>query len=286
MTFKIITDSTADLPEIWAQENDVTVMGLAIQLNDETFETVGPNRLSSDILLREMEKGVKPTTSQVNVGQFEAVFQEALDRGQDVLYLAFSSALSGTHQSAIMAREMILEENPQAAIHIIDTKAATIGEGYLVMKAVEARAAGKNIQETIDEIIQLAPYLHTYLIVDDLNHLVRGGRLSKVAAMLGGIISMKPLISIDSEGQLASIAKIRGRKKGIAEMVERTLSDLNDDTVLVAYTGDRQPAEELKKRLLQEEAVKTVIVEPLGPVIAAHTGNNVLAILSIGKSRR
>ncbi|TCD45751.1 DegV family protein [Streptococcus sp. X16XC17] len=286
MTFKILTDSTADLPEKWVRENDVTVMGLAVQLNDQTFETVGPARLTSEILLREMEKGAQPKTSQVNVGQFEAVFQEAVDKGEAILYLVFSSALSGTYQSAVIARELIREEHPEAKIQIIDTKAATIGEGYLVMKAAEARAAGKTLEETIHEIVQLAPYLHTYMIVDDLEHLVRGGRLSKVAAMVGGLMNIKPLISINSEGRLESIGKIRGRKKGVAEMVARTLSDLNDDTILIAYTGDQQAAEELKERLLQESGVERVIVAPLGPVIAAHTGNNILALLSIGKSRR
>ena len=118
MTFKILTDSTADLDERWAQENDVELIGLTITLDDITYETVGPNRLTSDRLLEAMKEGGQPTTSQVNVGQFEEVFRRHAQNGDDLLYLAFSSVLSGTYQSAVMARDMILDEHPEAVIEM------------------------------------------------------------------------------------------------------------------------------------------------------------------------
>ena len=115
MTFKILTDSTADLDEQWAQENEVELVGLTITLDDTTYETVGPNRLTSDRLLKCMQEGAQPTTSQVNVGQFEEVFRRHAQNGDSLLYIAFSSVLSGTYQSAVMARDMILDEYPEAA---------------------------------------------------------------------------------------------------------------------------------------------------------------------------
>ncbi|CYU75724.1 DegV family protein [Streptococcus suis] len=286
MTFTIVTDSTSDLPISWVQENDVTVLGLTINLDGLTYETVGENRLTSAVLLDKMATGGLPTTSQVNVGQFEEVFEAAAKEGKEVLYLAFSAALSGTYQSAVIARDMVMDQYPEAVITIVDTKAATIGEGYLVMKAVEARAAGKTLAETKAIVEDLVPRLRTYLLVDDLNHLVRGGRLSKSAALIGGLVNIKPLLALNAEGKLEAIAKIRGRKKGIKEMLNLTLDNLDHSTVMVAYTGDIEAAEVTKATLLEDSRVTDVLLTELGPIIATHTGTGVLAILSINKKER
>ncbi|HFU3730280.1 TPA: DegV family protein [Streptococcus suis] len=286
MTFTIVTDSTSDLPISWVQENDVTVLGLTINLDGVTYETVGENRLTSADLLEKMETGGLPTTSQVNVGQFEEVFEAAAKEGKEVLYLAFSSALSGTYQSGVIARDMVLDAYPDAVIEIVDTKAAAIGEGYLVMQAAQARAAGKSLAETKALIEDLVPRLRTYLLVDDLNHLVRGGRLSKAAALIGGLVNIKPLLALNAEGKLEAIAKIRGRKKGIKEMLNLTLDNLDHSTVMVAYTGDLEAAEAIKATLLEDSRVTDVLLTELGPIIATHTGTGVLAILSINKEER
>ncbi|HIH7931988.1 TPA: DegV family protein [Streptococcus suis] len=286
MTFTIVTDSTSDLPISWVQENDVTVLGLTINLDGVTYETVGENCLTSANLLDKMATGGLSTTSQINVGQFEEVFEAVAKEGKEVLYLAFSAALSGTYQSAVIARDMVMDQYPEAVITIVDTKAATIGEGYLVMKAVEARAAGKTLVETKAIVEDLVPRLRTYLLVDDLNHLVRGGRLSKSAALIGGLVNIKPLLALNAEGKLEAIAKIRGRKKGIKEMLNLTLDNLDHSTVMVAYTGDIEAAEAIKATLLEDSRVTDVLLTELGPIIATHTGPGVLAILSINKKER
>ncbi|HEM6190520.1 TPA: DegV family protein [Streptococcus suis] len=286
MTFTIVTDSTSDLPTSWVQENDVTMLGLTINLDGVTYETVGENRLTSADLLDKMATGGLPTTSQVNVGQFEEVFEAAAKEGKEVLYLAFSSVLSGTYQSSIIARDMVLDAYPDAVIEIVDTKAASIGEGYLVMQAAQARAAGKSLTETKALIEDLIPRLRTYLLVDDLNHLVRGGRLSKAAALIGGLVNIKPLIAINAEGKLEPVAKIRGRKKGIKEMLNLTLDNLDHSTVMVTYTGDSEAAEAMKATLLEDSRVSEVLLTELGPIIATHTGTGALAIISINKEER
>lgn len=286
MTFKIVTDSTADLPVDWVKEEGITVLGLTINLDGVTYETVGENALTSEALLEKMQKGGLPTTSQVNVGQFESVFEEAAKVGQEVLYLAFSAALSGTYQSSVIARDMIKDTYPDAVIELIDTKAAAIGEGYLVMQAAKARKAGKTLAETKALVEELAPRLRTYLLVDDLNHLVRGGRLSKAAALIGGLVNIKPLLSLNAEGKLEPVAKIRGRKKGIKEMLSLTLDTLDHTTVMVAYTGEDTTAQEIKATLLEQPAVEEVLLASLGPVIATHTGEGVIALISIGKEKR
>ena len=282
MTFKILTDSTADLPESWTQEHDVQVLGLTIQLDGQTYETVGLDKLTSEQLLAKMESGSKPTTSQINVGQFEDVFRQYAQEGTAVLYVAFASALSGTYQSAVMAREMVLEVYPEAIITILDSKAASMGEGLLVMKAVEARAAGQSLEQTADLLQSLVPRVKTYFLVDDLNHLMRGGRISKAAALMGSLVNIKPIIAVTADGSLDSVAKVRGKKKAQAEVVRMTLETISEPLVVIAYAGEKEVAENVKEQILASEEVTEVLILPLGPVISTHTGPGTLGLFSIG----
>jgi len=120
MTFAILTDSTADLDQNWAKEHQVTILGLTIELEGTVYQTVGQDQLTSPELLEAMKNGAKPTTSQVNVGQFQETFKQFAKEGKDLLYVAFSSVLSGTYQSAVMARDLVLEDYPEAVIEIVD----------------------------------------------------------------------------------------------------------------------------------------------------------------------
>ncbi|RGN67506.1 DegV family protein [Streptococcus anginosus] len=283
MTFKILTDSTADLPESWALENDVQILGLTIQLDGTTYETVGDKKLTSEQLLSKMEAGSQPTTSQINVGQFEDIFRGYAEIGMPVLYIAFASVLSGTYQSAVMARDMVLEDFPEAVIRIIDTKAASMGEGILVMKAVEAKAAGQSLEQVVALIKSLVPKVKTYFLVDDLNHLMRGGRISKTAALMGSLVNIKPVIAVKGDGRLDSVAKVRGKKKAQTEVVCMTLEDIADPRVVIAYAGadSQEVAQVLKNQLLASEQVNEVLILPLGPVISTHTGPGTLGLFSI-----
>ena len=253
MTFKLLTDSTADLDENWATAHDVEILGLTIQLDGEIYETVGPNRLTSEKLLESMKNGGKPTTSQVNVGQFEESFRRHAQNGDAVLYLAFSSVLSGTYQSSMIARDLVLEEFPDATIEIVDTLAAAGGEGYLSVLAAAARDEGKTLEETKAMIIDILPRLRTYFLVDDLYHLMHGGRLSKTSAIMGSLANIKPLAH---------------------------------RTAVVAYANDLEGAESLKESLLEHDMIDEVLIMPLGPVISAHVGPGTLAVFTIGKDAR
>lgn len=286
MTFTIMTDSTADLNQTWAEDHDIVLIGLTILCDGEVYETVGPNRISSDYLLKKMKAGSHPQTSQINVGEFEKVFREHAKNNKALLYLAFSSVLSGTYQSALMARDLVREDYPDAVIEIVDTLAAAGGEGYLTILAAEARDSGKNLLETKDIVEAVIPRLRTYFLVDDLFHLMRGGRLSKGSAFLGSLASIKPLLWIDEEGKLVPIAKIRGRQKAIKEMVAQVEKDIADSTVIVSYTSDQGSAEKLREELLAHENISDVLMMPLGPVISAHVGPNTLAVFVIGQNSR
>lgn len=286
MTFKLLTDSTADLDEIWATAHDVEILGLTIQLDGEIYETVGPNRLTSEKLLESMKNGGKPTTSQVNVGQFEESFRRHAQNGDAVLYLAFSSVLSGTYQSSMIACDLVLEEFPDATIEIVDTLAAAGGEGYLSVLAAAARDEGKTLEETKAMIIDILPRLRTYFLVDDLYHLMRGGRLSKTSAIMGSLANIKPLLWLDATGKLVPLAKIRGRKKALKEVVSQATKSIAHRTAVVAYANDLEGAESLKESLLEHDMIDEVLIMPLGPVISAHVGPGTLAVFTIGKDAR
>ena len=286
MTFKIITDSTADLDENWANEHDVEILGLTIQLDGKIYETVGPDRLTSETLLESMKNGGKPTTSQVNVGQFEESFRRHAANGDEVLYLAFSSVLSGTYQSSMIARDLVLEDYPDATIEIVDTLAAAGGEGYLSVLAAAARDEGKTLEETKAMIVDILPRLRTYFLVDDLYHLMRGGRLSKTSAIMGSLANIKPLLWLDKTGKLVPLAKIRGRKKALKEVVSQATKSIAHRTAVVAYANDLEGAEVLKESLLEHEEIDDVLIMPLGPVISAHVGPGTLAAFTIGKEAR
>ncbi|MGT2929971.1 DegV family protein [Streptococcus dentasini] len=286
MTFKIITDSTADLNEDWANQQDIDILGLTITLDGKDYPTVGTDRITSDVLLESMQNGGQPTTSQVNVGQFEAAFRKYAEEKQSVLYLAFSSLFSGTYQSSLIARDLVLEDYPDACIEIVDTRAAAGGEGYLSILAAQMRDQGASLEEVKAAVSHIIPRLRTYFLVDDLYHLMRGGRLSKSSALLGSLVNIKPLLWLDAEGKLVPLAKLRGRKKGMKEMVNRALQDVETNTAIVAYANDEAGAESLKAQLLESPSISEVLMMPLGPVISAHVGPNTLAIFTIGHEPR
>ncbi|MBY5034423.1 DegV family protein [Streptococcus gallolyticus] len=286
MTFKLMTDSTADLSPQWLEEQGVSQLGMVLELDGIAYQTVGDDRITAPVLLEKMAAGGLPTTSQINAGQFETAFRRELEAGQPILYLAFSSGLSGTYQSALIARDMILEDYPEAVIEVFDTRAATLGQGLLVMKAVEARSQGMSLEETVNYLTELAPRVRSYVMVDDLQHLVRGGRLSKTSAMVGGLMNIKPLITVTAEGKLEAFGKVRGRKKAVKELITSSLMELAEPRVMVSYTGDWAAAEDVKTALLEHPQVEEVLIEHIGPVISTHVGTGCLAIFSIAQTNR
>ncbi|MBR2763595.1 MAG: DegV family protein [Lactococcus sp.] len=288
MTYKIITDSTTDLSDAYIAAHDVVMLGLTVTLDETTYQTVGLDRLTSDVLLEKMAAGAKPVTSQINVGQFSEIFKSVIQSGNDVLYLGFSSGLSGTYQSAEMAKQLVLDEIPSARITTVDTLAAASGEGYLVKEAVKLRDNGASLDEVVAAMQDLIPRLRSWVMADDLYHLARGGRISKTAATVGTLVNIKPIIDVDPEGQLRQVGKIRGKKKALKTLVANTLTDFDSayPHVMIGYSGEPDVAEEVKAELLQSDLITEVILTPLGPTIATHTGTGTIAIFSIGRTQR
>lgn len=289
MTFRIVTDSTADLSEDYLQKYDIEVLGMTVTIGDQTFPTIGENSLSNEHLLREIKAGKTVQTSQINSGQFSELFKKFISQNpeEEIVYLAFSSGLSGTYQSAVIAREMVLEEYPQAKITVVDTLAAASGEGFLVQEMVELRESGKSLTEALLIFEELILRLKSLFMVDDLNHLARGGRIPKAVAMVGTMANIKPLLTVDSEGKLTQLTKVRGKKKAIKSLVDMTLEEMDPaySRVIVAYSGSEATAQEVKELFLAQHVDK-VDIRPLSPTIVTHTGSGTLAIFSIAKKNR
>ena len=288
MTFEIMTDSTADLSPEYLAQNKITVLGMTVTIGQTTYETVGENRLDNATLLDQIKAGQEVQTSQINSGQFAEAFKTFAKAGQTLLYLAFSSGLSGTYQSAMIARDMVLEEFPEAQITVVDTLAAASGEGFLVEEVVKLRQAGKSLDEVLTVLSNLIPRLSSQFMVDDLNHLARGGRIPKAVALVGTMANIKPLLDVDPAGKLRSLSKVRGKKKALKALVDKTLENMDPayPRMIIAYSGTDEVAEEIKAQVLASGKLSDLAVRPLSPTIVTHTGAGTIAIFSIAQTPR
>jgi len=290
MTFQIMTDSTADLSQTYLDQHDIAILGMTVTIGDRTYETIGNGNWALDnaTLLAAIKKGETVQTSQINSGQFAEVFKTFAKKNEELLYLAFSSGLSGTYQSAVIARDMVLEEFPEAKITVLDTLAAASGEGFIVEEVVRLRDAGKSLTETLEILSVLTKRLQSRFMVDDLNHLARGGRIPKAVALVGTMASIKPLLDVDTEGKLRQVSKVRGKKKAINQLIDKTLEDMDMayPKVIVSYSGTDEIAQQIKSEIIEKSEITDVDVRPLSPTIVTHTGEGTIALFSIGKIDR
>lgn len=289
MTFKIVTDSCCDLPYTYLEANDVDFINMTIQLNGQELVDDLGKTFDFDAFLEKIKQGGMPTTSQVNIGRYIDFFRSFIKQNIPVVYLCFSSGLSGSYQGAMQAVEILKEEYDEVNIHVVDTKAASLGEGLLVMETIRLKNEGYSLSETLSWLAENKMKVQSWVTVDDLKHLERGGRISKAAATLGTLISVKPIINVDANGKLQSREKVRGRGKALKKVVDETIKGMEkpeNQTILIAHAGDLESAEKVKQMFEKEIQVKAIELYPLGPTITSHTGNGCIAVFSFGQERR
>lgn len=287
--FIILTDSTTDLPEHIAQELKLHVMPLKFNLDGKEYMNYLDNReLDPTEFFEKLKNGAKPTTSQVNPEEYVETLTPILKSGQDVLILAFSSALSGTFNSARIAAEELRETFKDRKIMLLDTKAASLGEGLIVyLTAKESMDKKLSIEETYEFASKLAPTVAHWFTVDDISHLVRGGRVSKVAGFIATVANIKPILHVSDEGKLISRHKAIGRKravKGLFEEMQKTAKP-GKQTVFISHANALEDANKLAEMIKEHFDVELLLINTLGPVIGAHAGHGTLALFFIGQNR-
>ena len=269
--FVILTDVNADLPTSYTDAENIGVISMSIQIDGKSYE---PGKdIDADTFYKLMREGKEPTSAAANPHQYEQAFKQVLDSGKDVLYLAFSSALSSSYQSAVMAREMLEDKDDRTGaetvenIHfprivIIDTLSGSMGQGLLVYKANELKKQGKSLDEVVAWCeVNKRNICHEF-VLDDLMHMHRGGRMSKESAILGSLLHIKPLIYLDDESKVLSSGHVRGSKKAIRMLIERMAKCMDSQEPKGRFNcidGKTQESVfENKEDIVQEPVVKNM----------------------------
>ena len=287
--FVLLTDSSADLSAGLVRELGVEVLPLSFTMGGKTYRNWPDNReMDPGRFYKLLREGGSATTSAVNVSEFADCIEPHLQAGRDVLVLAFSSGLSATCHSARIAAEELSEQYPGRKVYVVDTLSASLGQGLLVWYAARMKNEGKDIDQVRDWVEANKLRLCHWFTVDDLHFLKRGGRVSAATAVLGTMLSIKPVLHVDNEGRLIKVSTARGRGASLTALVdqmERTAIDPAEQTVFISH-GDceadaRRVADQVKARL----GVKTVHIGPVGPVIGAHSGPGTVALFFLGRER-
>lgn len=284
--FIIVTDSTVDLPESMLEEQGIPVLQLNYVLDGKTYED--RKGLSGKEFFDKLREGSMPTTSQVNPEQAREFFESFVKEGKDILCIGFSSGLSGTYNSERIAAEELSEEYPDAKIIVIDSLCASMGQGLLLMKALKKQREGMTLEELAQWLEENKLHICHNVTVDDLNHLYRGGRISKTTAVLGTLVQIKPIIHMNDEGKLIVIGKERGRKKAlntIVDMMGKQMEGYENDLVMVTHGDCLEDAEYVKSQIQKKYGIQDVVINGIGTVIGTHTGPGVVAVFCMGEKR-
>ena len=287
MSYQIITDSCCDFTDAQYKEFDVSCAPLTVMYNGESHSNFS-DPVAVKAFYDELRGGIMASTSAVNPDGWATVMEPALKAGQDVLVLAFSSGLSTTYQSAVIAAKELREVYPERTINVVDTLCAALGQGLLIWHACRKRDAGMTIEELTAWVEENKLHLCHWVTVDDLSHLKRGGRISATTAIVGTMLNIKPIIHVDNDGHLINTAKVRGRKAAIDYLAKKfgeTSQGYDNETVFIAHGDCPEDAAALEAQLRENYGVQNVITGYVGPVIGAHTGPGVLVVFFMGKNR-
>ncbi len=286
MPYKIITDSACDFPDAEYARLDLTMVPLSVEYRGQVFDDRNNDSLKE--LYEGLRSGESAKTSAVNPQRWAAAMEPLLEQGYDLLVMAFSSGLSTTCQSAIIAAEELKQAYPQRKILVVDTLAASLGQGLLVWYACRKRDEGLSLEALHAWVEAHKLHLCHWFTADDLMHLKRGGRISATTAVVGTMLQIKPVLHVDDQGHLVSMAKARGRKASI-DALARKAGELgggwDNSTMFISHGNCLEDAQYLADQLKKNYGVKEVFISYVGAVIGAHTGPGVLALFFLGDHR-
>ena len=287
--FILMTDSCCDLTAEMQQELDLHILPMLLQIGEESYRNWPDGReIGFHDFYERVRGGETSSTSAVSVGDFEHAMAHYLDQGKDVLYLCFSSGLSSTYQNANIAVEDLKEQYPDRTVLVVDSLCASMGEGLFVYLCAKQKAAGKSMEEVRDYAESIKLHLCHWFTVDDLNHLKRGGRISATTALVGTMLSIKPVMHVDNEGHLIPMGKVRGRKASLTALVdhmEETAIDPANQTIFISHGDCESDAHFVADEITRRMGVKDIHINYIGPVIGSHSGPGTLALFFLGKER-
>ncbi len=286
-SYKILTDSCCDFTRQQYDELNVGSACLTVLYNGENHSNFS-DPIAVKAFYDELRAGVTASTSAVNPGGWTDLMKPVLEAGQDVLVLAFSSGLSTTYQSAVIAARELAEAYPQRTIRVVDTFAASLGQGLLVWYACQKRDEGLSLEELTAWVEDAKNHIGHWFTVDDLNHLKRGGRVSATTALVGTMLNIKPILYMSEDGKLTSASKVRGRKAAIEHLAQKAAElgeGYDNETMFIAHGDCPGDAAALEALLKEKCGVKTVVTGYVGPVIGAHTGPGVLALFFLSQHK-
>lgn len=285
--FIISTDSTADLPTKYLEENNIVVHPLYYIVDGKEY-IPGVDDMPVKDFYQALRDGKMPTTSASNPINIISRFQKEINEEHDILHLSFSSGLSSSYNNAQMCAEKIMEEKPESKIIVVDTLSGTVGQGILLMHAVDMKKQGKTIEEIAKWLNDNKKHVIHEFTVSDLNHLYRGGRLSKASAVLGTMLNIQPILHMDDKGGLEAIGKVRGRKKALHTLVdniEKKSDVTNLKQVFISHGDCIKDAEYVAEKIKQKYGVDDFLISDICPTIGAHTAQGAVVVAYLGNNR-
>ena len=287
--YVILTDSSADLTAELVAELGVEVIPLSFTMEDKTYFNYPDNRdIDPADFYARLRGGAMATTAAVNVADYTEAMEPILKEGKDVLVLAFSSGLSATCHSAQIAAGELMEQYPDRKVYVVDTLCASLGQGLLVWYAANLKKQGKTMEEVRDWTEEHKLNLCHWCTVDDLHFLKRGGRISSATAVLGTMLSIKPVMHVDNEGHLIKVGTARGRNaslKALVDHMEQTVLDLKDQAIFISHGDCLADAQKVADDVKARFGVESIIINYVGPVIGAHSGPGTVALFFMGSER-
>ena len=284
--FIIATASTCDIDRSWLDEHDIPMISYTFEVNDKVYID-DCRQETRTALYHEMREGHQPNTSQITTYAYYEFFKKLLEQNKPVLFMDMDKSLSASFFNCNNAAEQIREEMPDAKLYVMDTRCVTMGLSLLLIKCVEMADAGASYEEVIHWAEENKLRISHRFLVDDLEWLRRGGRLSNASAVIGSLLSIKPLIYINDEGQLLAFQKIRGRKKAIKALLDSTEHDIGDATgkdIIVGHSDCPEDGEKWRQMVMEKyPTAKSVTLMELGPVIGCHVGPGFLSIVYISE---
>lgn len=286
MSYQIITDSCCDFPTEYYEKLNLTMVPLSVDFRGQVFDDKNDDSLKT--IYAGLRAGEAARTAAVNPERWASVMEPVLSRGEDVLVIVFSSGLSTTYQSAVIAAEELKEKYPERTIYVVDTLAASMGQGLLTWYACKKRDQGASLEEVHTWLEENKLHLCHWFTVDDLMYLKRGGRISAATAVVGTMLQIKPVLHMDDEGHLINMAKARGRKASLEALAKKAGelgAGYDNSTVFISHGDCIDDANYLANLMKERYGAKDVVISYVGSVIGSHSGPGTVALFFLGTHR-